>query len=302
MTKLVWLDGARRLTGDWAGRLRVLPPLRAPRRLPETVVLGMPHLAKGALSEHWLAKECGHRHWYLLAEAAGLAVPEFRDQEGTPIYAAFSGVSIDARGFADCREHDVLAVASRLVRRSRTRFVSEHRLSVQGRPIGRVVMVSVFVKRTVPGENGSVVRTEVDGMPPVADEATRFPEEAALAALRPADAASMDGPGVVIQPCPSLDFNGADFLYFASYIAFAERAEWALARDTADWLLVERRVAYFGNVDVGRDLLVTLADEPPTPDGLSRRIVLRDGLTAKPLALMVVRRRRPGSPAGKRDR
>ena len=47
--------------------------------LSDVTVLGMPHLCLGGLSETWLLRECGHRHWFLLAQATGRTVPNFRD-------------------------------------------------------------------------------------------------------------------------------------------------------------------------------------------------------------------------------
>src|SRR5262249_53444288 len=79
--------------------------------MPREVTLGMPHLAMGGLSETWLLKECGHRHWSMLARAAGLAVPEFRDPAGDPIYAAFLAVTVRDAAFETAREHDRLAFA-----------------------------------------------------------------------------------------------------------------------------------------------------------------------------------------------
>lgn len=308
MTRLVWFDEARRLTSDLAGRLKPLPGAPAghaapagPRRLPGTVVLGMPHLATGTLSEHWLLKECGHRHWYLLAESAGLAVPAFRDADGAPIYAAFSGVTVDAAGFAACREHDPLAIASRLVRLSRTRFVSHHRLSVMGRPVGAVAMTSIFVRRTAAGGNTHVIRTEVPGMPPVAPDASDNPDvaahEAALLPLRTPPPVGADAPRFTVHPCPTLDFNGADFLYFAAYVAFAERAEWALSRPTAARPLAARRIAFHGNVDPGEPLAVVLAGT--TPDGPRTRVHLSiaHAATLRPLATVITDRAPPAAGA-----
>ena len=63
----------------------------------DTVVLGMPHLCLGGLSETWLLKECGHRHWLLLAHAARRAVPDFRYAGGDPVYAAFVAVTVQRR-------------------------------------------------------------------------------------------------------------------------------------------------------------------------------------------------------------
>src|ERR1700689_2562668 len=90
------------------------------------IVLGMPHLCMTGLSETWLLKECGHRHWLLLAEAAGLAAPDFRDPDGAPIYAAFLSVSVRDGAFDRVAEHDRLVFSSRLARISRTRFMSVH--------------------------------------------------------------------------------------------------------------------------------------------------------------------------------
>src|SRR6266571_179057 len=100
--------------------------------LPNVIVLGMPHLCLGGLSETWLLKECGHRHWLMLAQAAGRALPGFRDAAGDPVYAAFVAVSVRDGELDAAREHDELGFASRLTRISRTRFMSVHRLSVRG--------------------------------------------------------------------------------------------------------------------------------------------------------------------------
>src|ERR1700722_768337 len=95
----------------------LLPPIEVKRLqswgmasscMPDVVVLGMPHLCMIGLSETWLLKECGHRHWFLLAEAAGLAAPDFRDPAGDPIYAAFLSVAVRDAAFDTVREHERL--------------------------------------------------------------------------------------------------------------------------------------------------------------------------------------------------
>ena len=70
MNKIVRLE-------DIFGCSAAKPKLSAPK-LPDRITLGMPHLSANGLSEGWLLKELGHRHWFLLAEAAGMAVPDFR--------------------------------------------------------------------------------------------------------------------------------------------------------------------------------------------------------------------------------
>lgn len=249
------------------------------------VVLGMPHLSGAGLSEQWLLKECGHRHWRMLAAAAGRAVPDFRAPDGTPIYAAFTGITVAADGFAACREHDVLTVRSRLARISRGRVFGEHVLTVDGRAVGRVGMTSAFVRRTRPGVNASVVRAEVPGLPPPGPDAAAEAHAAAIAALAPPS----DGDGgaaAEFAPCPSLDFNGAGFLYFVSYLAFADRAEWALTPAAARRPLLRRTVRFLGNVDVGERVTVVLERELP---GWSANIVLQ-AADGRVLALVATER------------
>ncbi len=147
----------------------------------DTIILGMPHLAIGGISETWLLKELGHRHWQMLAKAAGRSVPDFQDSDGRAVYAAFNAVSLRNLDLAAARENDPLEIASELMRLSRTQFRSFHRLFLGRDFIGSVELVSVFVKRTVTGRNRSIVRVDIPGLPPVApgEDATRLVNDAA---------------------------------------------------------------------------------------------------------------------------
>jgi probable biosynthetic protein (TIGR04099 family) len=236
--------------------------------LPDAVVLGMPHLCLMGLAETWLLKECGHRHWFLLARAAGLAVPDFRDQVGEPIYAAFLAASVRGAAFDTVREHDRLVFTSRLVRISRTQFMSIHRCTVAGRAIGEIALTSAFVRRVQKGKNHSVARTEVRGLPRLRADPRAAACAAEAAALRSSrwDAHlgfARDKSEVIdrfiIDPCPGQDFNGADFLYFASFQAFVDRAEWAFFRPRAPFPTTRRRdIIYRANIDPGERVWASL--------------------------------------------
>jgi probable biosynthetic protein (TIGR04099 family) len=236
--------------------------------LPDRIVLGMPHLCLGGLSETWLLRECGHRHWFLLAHAAGRAVPDFRDCAGDPVYAAFVAVTVRDAQFDAAREHDELGFGSQLTRISRTRFMSVHRLAVRGRGVGEIVMTSVFVKRMQAGLNRSIARVEVSGLPPVETVPECADYAAGVAALRRghwaehfgfarANADALDR--LVVDPCPAQDFNGADFLYFSSFQAFVDRAEWAFFRPVNPRATTRRRdIVYHGNIEPGDRVVVVL--------------------------------------------
>jgi probable biosynthetic protein (TIGR04099 family) len=236
--------------------------------LTDVVVLGMPHLCHSGLSETWLLKDCGHRHWYLLARAAGLDRPDFRDAQGEPIYAAFLAVSLRDATLDLAREHDELVYSSRLTRVSRTQFTSIHRVSVRGRSIGTVAMTSTFVRRTQQGQNHTIARLEVPGLPPVASHPDAIAFAAESAALRSnvwdehlglarLQARAIDR--FVVDPCPGQDFNGANFLYFASFQAFVDRAEWTYFRPQAPFPMTRRRdIIYRGNIDPGERVVLRL--------------------------------------------
>ena len=54
------------------------------------------------------------------------------------------------------------------------------------------------------------------------------------------------------------DFNTADFLYFKSFVRIAKAAEWRENRGNAVRLNAERMCYYFGNVEDGETINVTV--------------------------------------------
>ncbi|WP_428032028.1 Pnap_2097 family protein [Ancylobacter sp.] len=232
----------------------------------ETLLLGMPQLCLAGLSETWLLKELGHRHWMGLAQMAGRAVPDFRDASGEPVYAAFSALSVTDADFARVRENDRITVRSEIRRISRTQCASRHTLTSAGRPIGTVHLVSAFVRRAPGGGNHTVARVALDGFPPpdrpeatgLAARAAAFRagrgEAEARFGLEPDEAARAV---LEIDPCPAQDFNGAGFLYFSSFIAFIDRAEWQFDSRRAPLASTRSREVYFhGNIDPGERVVV----------------------------------------------
>jgi probable biosynthetic protein (TIGR04099 family) len=269
--------------------------------LSDEIVLGMPHLCLGGISETWLLRECGHRHWFLLAQAAGRAVPDFRDDEGDPIYAAFIAVTVRDGRFDAAREHDALEFRSRLTRISRTRFMSVHAIPVRGCLLGEVVMTSLFVKRMEKGRNRSIAQVEVSGLPPIVTSREYADYGETVAALRRdswkehlgfvrAHAPVLDR--FVIDPCPAQDFNGADFLYFSSFQAFVDRAEWAFFRPLDPRTTTRHRdIVYCGNIEPGDRVVVTLRARRNGAQGVDHWCRLERESDAAPIADVFTLRR-----------
>ncbi|MBY6260944.1 hypothetical protein EI613_03265 [Azospirillum sp. 412522] len=231
------------------------------------ITVGMPQLALHGLSESWLLKECGHRHWLMLAELFGQSLPDFRDSEGTTLYATFTGLSLSGARLDHVAEHDRLDIAGRIGRISRTQYLSVQTIHANGTPVATVTLQSIFLKRTVAGDNHSVLRA----LPHPAPRFVPVPaEESPFASLCQRfrrenweehrgfrrDRRNPDSQ-VVVDPCPATDFNGAGFLYFASFPALMDRADWALERSAGTgWHTADREIFYYGNINPGDRLIV----------------------------------------------
>jgi probable biosynthetic protein (TIGR04099 family) len=237
---------------------------------------GMPHLSYTGLSENWLLKECGHRHWEALAGHAGQAQPDFRDDNGGRSYAAFTAIRLQTCGLDAIAENDVFDIHSTLCRTGSVRHFSTHRIMRGAIEIVDLSMSSAFVTRGEAHSNRAVARAALAALP---GDVALMPERAAQmmqmskrlrAADRTAlpDLAPATGEPIEFLPCPNSDFNGADFLYFASFQAFVDRAEWQWRRFDEPPLVTNRSLFYYGNVDVGDTLSVRMVGHAENEQGI----------------------------------
>ncbi|MHC2086474.1 Pnap_2097 family protein [Methylobacterium sp. CM6244] len=223
----------------------------------------MPHLSPNGLSENWLWKELGHRHWNMIAKAYGRAATGFGSVGDQPIYAAFRNISLQGGDLGGVRENDSLDVSSTIAHLSETRVVSRHLAACQDRLIADVEMTSVFVRRQAEGVNRSITRARMEG-----GENIKLPPQVRKVELAASDrsvshhgecAEEYELGAVLIEPCPYLDFNGAGLLYFSSFIAAVDRAEWRLiGKDAALYATRERRAVFHANIEIGDDLTVRI--------------------------------------------
>lgn len=237
----------------------------------------MPHLSLNGLSENWLLKECGHRHWHMLASAAGMDSPDFRDTSGNQIYAVFRAVSISSARFDVVAENDIVHFQSTISQISRTQFESRHILTCRGLEIAEIKMISSFVKRGRDGTNRSVIRVNVDAFPFIeksktsafSDTATHFARDLWDQHLwfRREDANGEQS--FVVRPNPSLDFNGARFLYFASFAAIVDRIEWENLAIPISAVTTRRDIFFYGNIEPGEAVRISICGIRRSEDELT---------------------------------
>lgn len=266
-------------------------------------VAGMPQLAYTGLSENWLLKTCGDLHWRQLARGVGMAQPEFRDAEGNPVYAAFTAIRVWEARLHAIGEHDHVTIDSRVSTVGGVKHLGEHVIRSGDAGRGGVTMLSTFIRRTRERDNRSVVRA----MPTVAGNWTSAaPSEVAtqlglmarrfrngdwgqyLGLRQERDRVSHS---VDFLPCPYNDFNGADLLYFASFQAIVDRAEWQWRRPVDPPTLSQRDLFFHGNVNVGEALELTFSALREDDEGMAHWCEIRRQADGEKIADIVTRKR-----------
>lgn len=244
--------------------------------LSPDILLGMPHLTPFGLSETWLLKELGHRHWLMLGQSMGLDDADFRMPDGEEVYAAICASALRDADLGGIVANEILTIQSSLFPVSRTRMASRHALSVDGRSVGTVELISAFVHRANGSGNGGIARVR---LPRFEAEQHSFCQSSlamqangvrrgdfAVADLPPPDADVLRRH--VFTPTRAQDFNAANLFYFVNYQAAIDRAleAWFGSNKT----IRNRSTYYVGNIDAGQDVVVKLVAGPRTHFVLER--------------------------------
>jgi probable biosynthetic protein (TIGR04099 family) len=234
----------------------------------QTYLATMPQLANRGLSENWILRECGHHHWMELANLFDKPVPEFIDDAGQKTYAAFVALSIKA-GHFNVIENQQFSIRGHLSKAGPVKHISHHEVQSNGGTLTSIDMVSTFVFRREKNNNQSVARATMDSDKfkiKASAQSEAFLERSKdmrkgnwWQCLGFYQAARTVLKTIEFHPCPSMDFNGANFLYFANFQAFVDRAEWAWFG--VDYALHSREIYFYANINIGDSLRVVLCCE-----------------------------------------
>ena len=246
------------------------PGLRGPstrdlmdRALDPYLLIGMPHMTPNGLSETWLMKELGHRHWLMLARELDMENADFRTAEGNEAYAAICATSLKAEGFGDVKANDILTIRSKLSAVSMTQTSTTHELHVKGRHIGGAELISTFVHRRTQGCNRSIARVAVSKPRPEIYKPSQLSKTATDLRNRRLDRhwglpalAAKPLQTFGFTPSPSQEFNGAGLFYFAEFQAMAERALETFIPDKPP--TTHREVFFLGNIETNENVFFDL--------------------------------------------
>mgnify|MGYP003642594790 CR=1 FL=1 len=226
--------------------------------LAPDILLGMPHLTPSGLSETWLLKELAHRHWLMLGRIMGLDDADFRTSDGGEVYAAICATALSGWGPSAVRANDILTIDSSLAPASRTRMTSRHQLSIDGRFLGEVELLSAFVHRA----NGAIARVRHPAFEHAVTTFAKSPLADRASLVRRGDLTAAGLPGRtgaaqhrhVFTPSQLQDFNGASLFYFANYQSVIDRAMETWFGCAAP--MANKQTYYVGNIAAGESIVV----------------------------------------------
>lgn len=234
------------------------PALRAvgtPRCIErrERVSLGMMQLCPFGLSEQWLLRDCGDRHWRLIAEALGQTGIAFRDAEGHPVYAAFCATELALEAQKSPLLGQEIEITSSLHEVAAHRIGSEHWVHGPDGPLATLRMISCFLRHDGSGSNRKLLRSNLPGLGELPPSTPGLSEQNQIARRHARTIRMQNASGAALlchTPVPNLDFNAVGLLYFPTFSKIAEIARPSPAP------LARRDVVYLGNLDPGEAISV----------------------------------------------
>jgi len=246
------------------------------------ISIDMPQMAANGLSENWLFKQNGNRHWQTLCESVGKQSSDLVNDTNQRLYPTFVAISSRySRPLSHFAENSTLEDSVELSHFGRSFFCSTVRLAASDAVIEQK-MITAFVARIKEGKNELKKSAPATSLVYRASELTASPVLLAQSKLlRKGILATYEIAGRTIEikkeglnlarryePSPYTDFNGANLLYFASYPTICDTNERLLVQEHSlvatakDWSLAysttARDVYYYRNLDIGEAVLVRL--------------------------------------------
>ncbi|HEY6802466.1 MAG TPA: Pnap_2097 family protein [Pyrinomonadaceae bacterium] len=271
--------------------------------MTETVI-HLPQTDATGLSENWLFKHCGERHWDHLCAAMGVSgvnSQDMRDDAGNRLYPTFLAIrgryetplcqvemdqhfqtEVKISHFGRAFFHSEIAFKNEEARfdlEMLTTFVARNKTGLndlhQSLPAAKLVYNSAALSSAPPLLKASQAlrhekRTDYDFV------GYQFSNSENDLDLQ-----------ISFEPSPYIDFNGAGLLYFAAYPTIADTLERQLVirhelmEGTGDWAVrtstVARDVFYYRNLNLGERLTATIKRF----DRVGENFILHTALTAE---------------------
>ncbi len=238
------------------------------------LVINMPQMNVGGLSEAWLFKEMGDLHWSVIAQALQKKSDEITDEFGNRLYATFVRIRFESSShLKNIKENDLFTIENEMARFGKNLFVSESQINIGSTNV-KAQLLSSFSVRGGEGNKGllkadpqtpnKMTVTELETLPEFAKEYGDIKRQRQNKISLAEEVFAVEE-GVLFSTehefNPYYELNGVNLLYFAAYPLIHEvherqyvQAESAKYKIKKDWALESSTVAkdifYFANCDI----------------------------------------------------
>ena len=117
----------------------------------ECVEIRMPQMANLALSESWLLKYCGDKHWFLLSEGFNKKSTEFIDDNGNRLYATFVRINYSTSPLINFKENTIINFNSKIIGFGSNTFIS----SISGKSSDNEIKATLLTTFSIRANNNN---------------------------------------------------------------------------------------------------------------------------------------------------
>jgi len=226
----------------------------------ESVEIRMPQMANGALSESWLLKYLGDKHWLLLSEGFNKKSSEFKDNSGNRLYATFVRINYSTSALNDFKENETIKFNSKIEGFGSNTFISSIKGKSSDNEIKATLLTTFSIR--VNHNNNEINKGNVDLIPNRIGQLSKTPihlndyrllRKGLLDEIC-SDYGKFPNTESNLFTCeyeanPYHDINGVGLLYFAAYPIISDSCSLKYFNDlkSYSYQTIYRDIFYFAN-------------------------------------------------------
>lgn len=226
----------------------------------DDIEIRMPQMSNSALSESWLLKYLGDKHWSLISEGFNITSSQFRDSNDNRIYSTFIRINYSVSALDKFRENEKLKFTSEISGFGANTFLSHINGEGSTKHINANLLTTFSIR--VKDDNNEIHKGNIDLIPSTISQISNTPiflNDYRLLRKDLLDEIKTEF-GVfpitdkVIFSCDYniniyYDINGVGLLYFAAYPIISDLCslQYFKIREASSHQTIYRDIFYFAN-------------------------------------------------------
>ncbi len=237
----------------------------------ENIEIRMPQMANSALSESWLLKYLGDKHWHLLSEGFDKKSSEFRDDNGNRLYATFVRIKYSTSNLANFQENETLQFKSTIEGFGSNTFICSILGESSTNEIKAILTTTFTIRNN--GNNNEINKGNFDKISNKIFQASKTPESLndyrllskGLLDKIESDYGFFPNTEEVLFSCeyelnPFYEINGVGLLYFAAYPIISDSCfkRYLNDKESYSFQTIYRDVFYLANCNSNDKIIFQL--------------------------------------------